>query len=111
LAYILVPLLLNCTVESIYPLNGLNDNRFVWLADANSITGTASGDQDRVQYGKPPLKERTELHEASLAQEWWTHSVDVMWHYRTSITPGGPAAPRAYQLMNAAEVVENLSQM
>jgi hypothetical protein len=40
----------------------------VWLADANSITGAASGDQDGGQYDKPPLKEITNLHEASVAQ-------------------------------------------
>jgi hypothetical protein len=68
LAHILVALLLNPTVESIYCLNGLNDNRFVWLADANSITGAASGDQDGGQYDKPPLKEITNPHEASVAQ-------------------------------------------
>ena len=43
LAYILVPLLLNFTVESIYRINGLNNNRFVRLADANSASATARG--------------------------------------------------------------------
>ena len=55
LAHILVALLLNPSVESIYCLNGLNDNRFVRLADANSITAAASGDQDGEQYDKPAL--------------------------------------------------------
>jgi hypothetical protein len=68
LARILVALLLNPTVESIYCLNGLNDNRFVWLADTNGITATASGDHDRGQYGKPPSRESAKLHGASVTQ-------------------------------------------
>jgi hypothetical protein len=68
LARILVALLFNPTVESIYCLNGLNDSRFAWLADANSSMGAASGDQDGGQYDKPPLKEIKNLHAASVAQ-------------------------------------------